>query len=88
MLTTSYAINYLDRYVLSILAVPVKAEFGISDAAMGLLLGIRSKREPTGALTLDCPACKNIVSADSYTHIEQLGCFTRFPLRPGASPTG
>jgi MFS family permease len=39
MLTTSYAVNFLDRYVLSMLAGPVKQEFAISDATMGLLLG-------------------------------------------------
>jgi MFS transporter, Spinster family, sphingosine-1-phosphate transporter len=39
VLTASYVVNYLDRYVLSMLAGPVKEEFGISDAAMGLLLG-------------------------------------------------
>ena len=39
VLTASYVINYLDRYVLSMLAGPVKQEFGISDATMGLLLG-------------------------------------------------
>lgn len=39
VLTTSYVVNYLDRYLLSMLAGPLKQEFGISDAAMGLLLG-------------------------------------------------
>ena len=39
VLTTSYVVNYLDRYVLSMLAGPVKQEFGISDATMGMLLG-------------------------------------------------
>src|SRR5262245_33090771 len=39
VLTTSYVVNYLDRYLLSMLAGPVQREFGISDATMGLLLG-------------------------------------------------
>jgi MFS family permease len=39
VLATSYAVNFLDRYLLSMLAGPVKQEFGISDATMGLLLG-------------------------------------------------
>ena len=39
LLTASYVVNYLDRYVFSILAGPIQAEFGISDGAMGLLLG-------------------------------------------------
>ena len=39
LLSLSYVVNYLDRYVLSMLAGPIKAELGISDGAMGLLLG-------------------------------------------------
>jgi MFS family permease len=39
LLSASYVVNYLDRYVLSMLAGPIKAELGFSDGAMGLLLG-------------------------------------------------
>ncbi len=39
LLSASYVVNYLDRYVLSMLAGPIKAELGISDGAMGILLG-------------------------------------------------
>ncbi len=31
--------NYVDRHVMAVLIVPIKAEFGVSDAAMGLLTG-------------------------------------------------
>jgi MFS family permease len=39
LLSASYVVNYLDRYVISMLAGPIKAELGISDSAMGLLSG-------------------------------------------------
>jgi MFS family permease len=39
VLTLMYLFNYLDRWVLSILVVDVKEEFGVSDAWMGFLLG-------------------------------------------------
>jgi MFS family permease len=39
LLAASYVVNYLDRFVFSMLAGPIKAEFAISDGAMGLLLG-------------------------------------------------
>ncbi len=39
ILSSSYVVNYLDRFVFSMLAGPIKAEFGISDFTMGLLLG-------------------------------------------------
>ena len=39
VLTVMYLFNYLDRWVLSILVEPIKAEFGASDAWMGFLLG-------------------------------------------------
>lgn len=39
LLSLSYVVNYLDRYVLSMLAGPIKAELDISDGQMGLLLG-------------------------------------------------
>ena len=34
-----YALNFLDRQILNMLVDPIKAEFGASDAAMGLLTG-------------------------------------------------
>jgi len=38
-LTLAYVFNYLDRYVLTILLEPIKAELGVSDAWMGFLIG-------------------------------------------------
>lgn len=40
MLTLVYILNFLDRQILSILAVPIKAEFHLSDAQMGWLGGL------------------------------------------------
>ena len=34
-----YVINFIDRQVLSVFIGPIKAEFGVSDTAMGLLVG-------------------------------------------------
>ncbi len=39
LLAASYVVNYLDRYVLTMLAGPIQAELGVSDAVMGFLLG-------------------------------------------------
>lgn len=39
VLSASYVINYLDRYVMTMLQRDIKAELGIGDAVMGLLLG-------------------------------------------------
>jgi len=39
LLTASYVVNYLDRYLLSMLAAPIQAELAISDAQIGFLLG-------------------------------------------------
>ena len=39
VLTLMYTFNYLDRYVLTILVVPIQAELGLSDTVMGFLLG-------------------------------------------------
>ena len=39
VLTGMYTFNYLDRYVLTILVVPIQAELGLSDTVMGFLLG-------------------------------------------------
>lgn len=32
--------NYLDRYAMSVLQVPIKAELGLSDGQLGLLTGL------------------------------------------------
>ena len=40
MLLLVYIFNFLDRMLLSILAVPIKADLGLSDSEMGLLGGI------------------------------------------------
>lgn len=39
VLTGMYTFNYLDRYVLTILVVPIQAELGLSDTVMGFLMG-------------------------------------------------
>ncbi|MFI5321600.1 MAG: spinster family MFS transporter [Myxococcota bacterium] len=39
LLTLVYAINYLDRQLLSVLMEPIKAEFGVSDGELGMLTG-------------------------------------------------
>ncbi|MFP6655949.1 MAG: MFS transporter [Myxococcota bacterium] len=39
LLTLMYTFNYLDRYVLTILVVPIQAELGLSDTVMGFMLG-------------------------------------------------
>ncbi|HEU4427627.1 MAG TPA: MFS transporter [Myxococcota bacterium] len=39
LLTVVYAFNYLDRQLLSVLMVPIKAEFGVSDGQLGWLSG-------------------------------------------------
>lgn len=40
LLLCAYALNFLDRQLLSILAEPVKQELGLSDAELGLLGGV------------------------------------------------
>lgn len=55
ILTLMYVVNYLDRQILSILTAPIKAEFHVSDALLGLLGG------PTFALfyaTLGIPIAR------------------------------
>jgi len=55
ILTLMYVVNYLDRQILNILLPPIKAEFGVSDALLGLLAG------PTFALfyaTLGVPIAR------------------------------
>ena len=39
VLTVMYTFNYLDRYVLTILVVPIQKELHLSDTMMGFLLG-------------------------------------------------
>lgn len=39
LLSVVYAVNLLDRQILSMLLVPIKAELGISDSALGFLTG-------------------------------------------------
>jgi MFS transporter, Spinster family, sphingosine-1-phosphate transporter len=40
MLLVIYTLNFLDRGIINILAGPIKKDLGISDAALGLLMGI------------------------------------------------
>ena len=44
LLTLSYVFNFVDRQVMTILLEPIKAEFGVSDSAMGLLSGLASSQ--------------------------------------------
>ena len=39
MVTMVFVVNYLDRQILSILLIPIKAEFKVSDTMLGLLTG-------------------------------------------------
>ena len=39
MLLAIYIVNYADRYLITGLIGPIKAEFGIGDAMMGMLMG-------------------------------------------------
>lgn len=39
VLTLVYAINYLDRQILAVLLEPIKGDLGVSDTAMGFLMG-------------------------------------------------
>ena len=40
MLTVAYILSFVDRYILGLLVEPIKADLGITDSDMGLLLGI------------------------------------------------
>ena len=40
VLTATYTCSYLDRYVLSVLIEPIKADLGMSDTQLGLLGGL------------------------------------------------
>jgi len=40
MLLIIYTLNFLDRGIINILAGPIKKDLGISDSALGLLMGI------------------------------------------------
>lgn len=39
LLSATYAVNYIDRQILAILLEPIKRDFGLSDAMLGLLAG-------------------------------------------------
>ena len=39
-----YILNFLDRQILSILKIPIKAELGLSDTQLGLMGGIALPR--------------------------------------------
>ncbi len=39
LLSATYAVNYVDRQILAILLEPIKHDFGLSDAMLGLLAG-------------------------------------------------
>jgi MFS transporter, Spinster family, sphingosine-1-phosphate transporter len=40
LLLLAYVFNFLDRQILSILKIPIKAELGLSDTQLGLMGGI------------------------------------------------
>ena len=40
MLTMAYVLSYVDRYMLNLLVEPIKADMGLSDGQIGLLLGL------------------------------------------------
>jgi MFS family permease len=40
LLTLTYTCSYIDRYILSVLVEPIKAELGVSDTQMGFLGGL------------------------------------------------
>lgn len=40
LLTIAYVLSFVDRYVLSLLVEPIKADMGLSDSQIGLLLGL------------------------------------------------
>ena len=39
LLTVAYVFNFVDRYILGLLVEPIKADLGLSDTQMGLLIG-------------------------------------------------
>ena len=39
LLTPAYVVSFVDRYILGLLIDPIKADLGLSDLQMGLLLG-------------------------------------------------
>ncbi|MFP5455860.1 MAG: MFS transporter, partial [Alphaproteobacteria bacterium] len=40
MLLLAYTLNFIDRQIIGILAVPIKADLGLSDAQLGLMGGL------------------------------------------------
>ena len=40
LLLVAYTLNFLDRQIVSILKIPIKAELGLSDTQLGLMGGI------------------------------------------------
>jgi MFS family permease len=68
VLSASYVVNYLDRYVLTMLQGQIKAELGVSDFVMGLLLGPAFALLYTGlgvpvARLADTRSRRNLISA-------------------------
>ena len=39
LLTVAYVVSFVDRYILSLLIDPIKADLGLSDFQIGILLG-------------------------------------------------
>ena len=39
MLTIAYILSFVDRYILGLLIEPIKADLGLTDTQIGLLLG-------------------------------------------------
>ncbi|MGH8735345.1 MAG: MFS transporter [Burkholderiales bacterium] len=40
MLLAAFTVNFMDRQIVAILSEPIKHEFGLSDAQVGLLYGL------------------------------------------------
>ncbi|WP_157218355.1 spinster family MFS transporter [Flavisphingomonas formosensis] len=74
LLSATYAINYVDRQILSVVLEPLRLEFGLSDAMLGLLAG------PAFALFYATMGVPIAIMADRYSRIRiitlSLACFS------------
>lgn len=91
LLTAIYASNYADQMILSVLMPAIKAEFGLSDAAMGFLSGtVLSKqmhrRFPSWLVQLQLTSeCYNVRHLDClWLDVERafnaVGALSNYPL--------
>ena len=86
LLTVMYSLSYADRYLIASLGDPIKAEFGLSDSFLGLLMG------PAFALLFAVSAIPIARLADRMKRVTILaaGCFiwSLFTLLSGLSTNG